>query len=132
MKRDEIEWRREWLSDWQGCHWPIEPGLGAAFGIPDTHLVGDRFAPGWVEFKALDGEGLFKMRAAQRLFFRRFIPFCSRACVIVLDGKGYWAIPGRSIAASPTTPLSPGALPGARYWSSVEGTTRKALDYAFA
>ena len=132
MKRDEIEWRSSWLSDWQGEYWLVEPSVGASYGLPDAHLVDQSFAPAWVEFKALDGDGFFKMRPAQRLFFKRFTKHSDRACVVVLDGKGFWVIPGRSIAASQIAPLNPSSLPRARYWPEVKGSTREGLRYAFA
>ena len=131
MNRDEIEWRSGWLDDWPGRFWLVEPTIGSTFGIPDTHVVATNFAPGWVEFKAIDDNGQFKVRPAQRLFFKTFCQYSTRAAVIVLDGQGFWAIPGRTMALQPVGPLVPELIEGARYYGGMEGKTRHALEIAF-
>jgi hypothetical protein len=91
--RDEIVLRQKWLEDWPGHATLIEPTIGSTAGAPDASLVAKSFEPGWVEFKALDPDGLFKMEPSQRLWMRDFIRSSSRCAIVAMDNLGFFTIP---------------------------------------
>src|SRR5690349_11379619 len=95
--RDEINWRKPWLDEWPGHVSLVEPSLGSTAGIPDAHLVAQRFPPGWVEFKALDHEGAFKLEPSQRLWGKDFVRYSNRCAYVVLDPKGFQTFSLRDI-----------------------------------
>lgn len=108
--RDELLLRPRWLREWPGHFSLIEFGLGSSSGVPDAHLVAKGFPPGWVEFKAVNGEGLFKLRPQQRLWTREFLPYCSRVACVVLSDLGWWTFPGREVALGQARFLDPWQL----------------------
>jgi hypothetical protein len=117
MKRDETERRRDWLRLWPGWHTLIEPTIGSTPGAPDVHLVSSDppFPPGWVEFKALDGSGLFQMRREQVFWARNYCAFDRRAALVVLGRDNWWAIPLLSIGQRPFLKnYDPGMFPHLR------------------
>ena len=93
--RDELLLRPKWLEKWPGFASLIEPSIGSTSGVPDVHLVADEFLPGWVEFKALEGEdsNLFKIRPEQKAWMRDYLPFDKRVALCLMDKKGWCLLP---------------------------------------
>lgn len=100
MQRVENELRRDWLDLWDGHHSLVEPSIGSTSGVPDTHLVAEGFAPGWVEFKALE-DGMFDLRPAQRLWAREYCAHTDRVALVALGREVWYAVPMRAIIAKP-------------------------------
>lgn len=95
VQRDELLLRPKWLACWEGHVSFIEPSIGSSAGVPDVHLIDHGFDPGWVEFKALDGHGTFKLKPEQRGWMRSYSVFSSRCAVVVMDALGFYTIPMR-------------------------------------
>lgn len=99
--RDELLLRPKWLDEWDGIYSLIEPSIGSTAGVPDAHLIGQGFLPGWVEFKALDEKREFKLRPAQRRWMLDHLPFTRRIAVVLLEEEGCWTFPASLLVDGP-------------------------------
>ena len=95
--REELKLRPLWLSQWPGHVTLVEPSIGSTFGAPDASLVADYFTPGWVEFKAMDKEGWFKMRPEQRAWARDFMKHSRRCALVIMDSEGFYIAHAREV-----------------------------------
>src|SRR5688572_5144710 len=90
IQREELKLRSLWLAEWPGHATLVEPSIGSTFGAPDASLVAHNFAPGWVEFKAMDTDGWFKVRPDQRAWAREFVKFSPRIALVIMDDEGFY------------------------------------------
>lgn len=100
MKNDsEILARRPLLKAWPGEVTRIEPGFGAAFGIPDVLLTGPGFDMGLVEFKYAPSIGSkVIIRSAQRLWWKKNLPFTKRIALVICYPSSFTVLPVSPIA----------------------------------
>lgn len=67
----------------------IEPATGSTYGLPDVLLVrGDLIH--FVEFKALEADGLFSIRPKQRLWHKEFVQQSEASSFCIVNREGWW------------------------------------------
>jgi hypothetical protein len=67
----------------------IEPAVGSTSGIPDTLLVRQELLH-FVEFKSLEGDGLFTIRPTQRLWHKAFCQHSEASSFCIVNQEGWW------------------------------------------
>jgi len=98
--RKELELRKPFLDLWPGHVSRIEPAAGSTFGFPDTHLSYDGMSA-LVEFKHLEQDKTFSLRASQKVWHTRHNMAGLHDCFfVVLSEQFVYVIPSPLVIAS--------------------------------